>query len=62
MSLGDLPPECAAEDAWIAAVTTILHAVLLLCGYERELGEVEVLERKTDAPAQVVFRLAWKPK
>ena len=62
MSLGDLPPECAAEDAWIAAVTTVLHAVLLLCGYERELGEVEVLERKTDAPAQVVFRLAWKPK
>lgn len=62
MRLAGLPPDCASEDAWLSAVTTVLHAVLLLCGFGEERGEVELLERTLDAPAQVVFRLAWKTK
>ena len=56
MRLAPLPAACANEDAWLGAVGTILHALLVLG--ERE-GEVEQLER--DA-TKVVFRLAWKRK
>jgi len=56
MHLAELPGPCAREDAWLGAVATVLHALLLLS--ERE-GEVGVLERH---PAKVVFRLAWKRK
>lgn len=44
------------RGAWLSAVSTVLHALLILC--ERE-GEVELLERDERA-AKVVFRLAWK--
>lgn len=56
MRLAGLPPACAGADAWLAAVGTVLHALLMVA--ERE-GEVELLER---APCAVVFRLAWKKK
>lgn len=65
LRLTELPRACASEDAWLAAVTTVLHAILLLCGRggtsgDQKGGEVELLERQLDDPAQVAFRLAWK--
>ncbi|HVH99487.1 MAG TPA: hypothetical protein VM869_12280 [Enhygromyxa sp.] len=57
LRLGELPSACAGEEAWLTAVATVHHALLVLCGRE---GEVELCERKLEAPAEVVFRLAWK--
>lgn len=62
LHLSKLPLACASEPAWLSAVSTVLHALLILC--ERE-GEVEILERDTSSPergARVMFRLAWKKK
>lgn len=63
LRLEGLPPACVREDAWLSAVATVLHALLILC--ERP-GEVELLERdergSPDGGAKVVFRLAWKKK
>ncbi|WP_052559006.1 hypothetical protein [Enhygromyxa salina] len=62
MCLSRLPQACASEDAWLAAVATVQHALLILCGraHDEGEGEVELLERVLDEPSQVVFRLAWK--
>ncbi|MFO7567302.1 MAG: hypothetical protein R6X02_31955 [Enhygromyxa sp.] len=57
LRLSDLPSACVTERAWLIAVATVHHALLILCGRE---GEVELCERKPDAPSEVVFRLAWK--
>lgn len=57
LRLSGLPSACVDEHAWLTAVATVHHALLILCGRE---GEVELCERKLDAPAEVVFRLAWK--
>lgn len=54
-----LPSACASEDAWLTAVATVHHALLILCG---RIGEVELLERVLEEPTQVVFRLAWKKR
>jgi hypothetical protein len=62
MRLSKLPRACAAEDAWLAAVATVQHALLILCGRADDEGEVELLDRTLGEPAQVVFRLAWKRK
>lgn|GEM_PF-1713159 len=59
LRLTGLPSACASEDAWLVAVATVHHALLILCGRE---GEVELLDRVVEAPAQVVFRLAWKKR
>lgn len=56
LQLVDLPTPCANNEAWLAAVATVHHALLILCGRE---GEVELVERRVAAPAEVVFRLAW---
>ena len=56
MRLIGLPEPCAREDAWLGAVGTVLHALLLL---GERTGEVELLERRA---TKVVFRLAWKKK
>jgi hypothetical protein len=63
LRLGGLPRACAGEDAWLAAVATVLHALLVLCGRGGEDGEVELLDRRVDGDAaEVAFRLAWKRK
>lgn len=62
MRLSNLPRACAGEDAWLTAVATVQHALLILCGRADDEGEVELLERVLDSPAQVVFRFAWKRK
>jgi hypothetical protein len=59
LRLTGLPSACASEDAWLVAVATVHHALLILCGRE---GEVELLDRVVEDPAQVVFRLAWKKR
>jgi len=58
MRLVGLSPACARDDAWLGAVGTVLHALLILCNRE---GEVELLERSRQ-PTKVIFRLAWKKK
>lgn len=65
LRLHELPDICAHEDAWIEAVGTVQHALLLACGRTDDSGEVELLERivgDRGDPAQLVFRLAWKSK
>ena len=57
LRLSELPSACVGEHAWLTAVATVHHALLILCGRE---GAVELSERRLEAPAQVVFRLAWK--
>jgi hypothetical protein len=56
LRLGELPSACAEEQAWLTAVATVHHALLILCGRK---GEVELCERK---PTEVVFRLAWQTR
>lgn len=67
LRLSGLPRACASEDAWLAAVATVQHALLILCGRADDEGEVELLDRRlgqdgADASSEVVFRLAWKRK
>lgn len=57
LRLSELPSACADEQAWLTAVANVHHALLIVCGRE---GEVELCERKPEAPAEVLFRLAWK--
>ena len=59
LRLEELPLSCAETDAWLTAVATVHHALLILCGRE---GDVELRERKLDDPSEVVFRLAWKKR
>jgi hypothetical protein len=56
LRLSELPSACVDERAWLTAVATVHHALLILCGRE---GEVELCERQPVAPSEVVFRLAW---
>lgn len=60
MRLVDLPSACASETAWVTAVGTVQHALLLLSGRLDKEGEVELLDRVLDGPAQLVYRVAWK--
>lgn len=55
MQLLALPEPCAVEPAWLAAVVTVLHGLLVLCDVE---GEVELGERdpKSDLAS---FKLSW---
>jgi hypothetical protein len=57
LRLSELPSACADEHAWLTAVATVHHALLILCGRE---GEVELCERKLETPTEVLFRLAWR--
>ena len=57
LHLRDLPPACADEPAWIGAVETVLHAVLILCDVD-ERGEVEIVDRDPRSGA-ACFRLSW---
>ena len=59
LRLSDLPSACAGEHAWLTAVATVHHALLILCGRE---GEVELCEHDLETPSEVVFRLAWKTR
>jgi len=59
LRLVDVPSACAGEHAWVTAVATVHHALLILCGRQ---GEVELRERKLDEPSEVVFRLAWQTR
>jgi hypothetical protein len=56
LRLSGLPSACAGEPAWLTAVATVHHALLILCGRE---GEVELCGRTLDDPTAIVFRLAW---
>lgn len=60
LRLDDLPVGCVEESAWLEAVATMLHALLILCDVE---GEVEILARETRTGAaprsSAVFRLRW---
>ncbi len=56
LHLVELPRGCAETEAWLTAVATVHHALLILCG---RVGEVELCERRVDDPSEVVFRLAW---
>jgi hypothetical protein len=58
----DLPRACVDEMAWVAAVGTVQHALLLLTGRMDGEGEVELLDRVLTEPAQLVYRVAWKSK
>jgi hypothetical protein len=60
MRLVELPRACANETAWVTAVGTVQHALLLLTGRQDGEGEVELLDRVVDEPAQLVYRVAWK--
>jgi hypothetical protein len=62
LRLLDVPEVCLDQDAWITAVGTVQHALLLACGRRDDEGEVELLERVLGQPPQLVFRLAWKSK
>jgi hypothetical protein len=61
LRLSELPLACADEPAWLEAVATILHALLILCDAE---GEVELLAREARTGASprssAVFRLHWR--
>jgi hypothetical protein len=59
LRLDRLPSACAANDAWLTAVATVHHALLIVCGRE---GEVELLDRAVEEPTRVAFRLAWKTR
>jgi hypothetical protein len=62
LRLLDLPRACADEAAWVTAVGTVQHALLLLTGRLDGEGEVELLDRVLSEPAQLVYRVAWKNK
>jgi hypothetical protein len=57
-----LPRHCADESAWVTAVGTVQHALLLLTGRSDGEGEVELLDCMLGEPAQLVYRVAWKNK
>jgi len=61
LKLSELPQACAEESAWIEAVATILHALLILCDAQ---GEVELLAREartgSASRSSAVFRLHWQ--
>lgn len=61
LRLSDLPQACADEPAWLEAVATILHALLILCDAR---GEVELLAREartgSSPRSSAVFRLHWQ--
>ncbi len=61
LSLSELPQACAEEPAWLEAVATILHALLILCDAE---GEVELLAREArtggSPRSSAMFRLHWR--
>ncbi len=61
LRLADLPQACADEPAWLEAVATILHALLIFCDAE---GQVELIAREArtgPAPrSSAVFRLHWQ--
>jgi hypothetical protein len=72
LRLVELPGGCVQNDAWLTAVATVHHALLILCGRE---GEVELVARQLDADprdgqrdgqrdgwGEVEFRLAWKKR
>jgi len=59
LQLVDLPSACVDNEAWVAAVATVHHALLVVCGRE---GEVELVERRPTAPAELVYRLAWQTR
>ena len=54
-----VPRPCADNDAWLTAVATVHHALLILCGRD---GEVELTDRRLEPPTELVFRLAWKKR
>lgn len=55
LRLDGLPEACARAKPWLAAVATILHALLILCDVA---GEVELLEGEAGSGA-ARFRLCW---
>ncbi|MFV8752009.1 hypothetical protein ACNOYE_15795 [Nannocystaceae bacterium ST9] len=61
LRLAELPQACADEPAWLEAVATILHALLILCDAE---GEVELIAREartgTSPRSSALFRLQWR--
>lgn len=59
LRLVDLPPSCVDHEAWLTAVATVHHALLILCGRE---GEVELVSREREPRPEVEFRLAWKKR
>lgn len=59
MHLRDLPQACVDESAWLSAVVTVLHALLVLCDRGREGdGTVAMTERDIES-RNARFRLAW---
>jgi hypothetical protein len=62
LRLHGLPRICADEGAWVTAVGTVQHALLLLTGRLDGAGEVELLDCMLTEPAQLVYRVAWKNK
>lgn len=62
LRLVGLPRHCADESAWVTAVGTVQHALLLLTGRSDGEGEVELLDCMLGEPAQLVYRVAWKNK
>jgi hypothetical protein len=62
LRLDELPASCTETAAWLEAVATMLHAMLILCDVE---GEVELVAREArsgEAPrSSALFRMRWSP-
>jgi hypothetical protein len=60
LRLDELPASCTEAPAWLEAVATMLHAMLILCDVE---GEVELVAREArsgDSPrSSALFRMCW---
>lgn len=57
LRLDELPQACIDEAAWIAAVTTMLHGLLILANVAEGEGSVEL---RTRAPDYLDFRIGWR--
>jgi hypothetical protein len=62
LRLDELPASCTEAPAWLEAVATMLHAMLILCDVE---GEVELVAREArsgESPrSSALFRMRWNP-
>lgn len=60
LRLDELPASCTEEPAWLEAVATMLHAMLILCDVD---GEVELVAREARAGesprSSALFRMRW---